>query len=200
MGGSGRVVEEALAARARGDAAWALQLLRLCERAGATGLDEDLALTMEALAATTSNPNGRAWLLQAAHERRVERTPLGAPTLSDDFIDGIPTTLLFEVMATRLLPEKALDVHQAVRFVLEDTGEIWTVTVRRGVAEVANGTPLPGTPEPVATVTTTAATWRRVALGQDEPVAAVAGRRIGVEGDTMALYGFLERFDRSLLP
>lgn len=199
MGGAARVQQAARQALESGDPAWALTLLRTCERAGEPGLDEPIAQALVALAARSDSPSARAWLLQAAHERRAPPSPLGLPTLTDEFIDGIPTALLFEVMATRLRPELSLDVHETVRFVLEEPSETWLVTVRRGVAEVVRGEPLPGTPEPVATVRTTAATWRRVALGQEDPVSAVAARRIQLEGDSMALHRFLGRFDRSLL-
>lgn len=199
MGGAERVRQEARRAMDQGDPAWALSLLRTCERAGEPGLDEPVAEALVALAAQSASPNARAWLLQAAHQRRAPTLPLGVPGLRDDFIDGIPTALLFEVMATRLRPDQALEVHETVRFILDDTGETWQVTVRRGVAEVVAGEPLPGTPAPVATVRTTAATWRRVALGQEDPVSAVAARRIQLEGDSMALHRFLGRFDRSLL-
>ena len=199
MGGAARVREAAAQALQAGDPSWALSLLRTCERAGEPGLDEEIAQALVALADRTGSPNARAWLLQAAHERRTPPTPLGLPTLTDEFIDAIPIALLFDVMSTRLKPEAALDTHESVRFELTDIDQVWHVTVRRGVAEVVAGEPLPGTPAPVATVRTTAPTWRRVALGQEDPVTAVAARHIQIDGDPMALHRFLGRFDRRLL-
>ena len=93
-----------------------------------------------------------------------------------------------------------MGVEESVVFHLEDPAADYVVTVRDGVAEVVAGAPLPGTPAPIAEVRTTAATWRRVALGQQTPVAAVASRAIQLDGDPMALVHFLDRFDRGLSP
>jgi len=216
MGGTATVVEAARKARAEGDATWALHLLRLVEDAGGgigsarvddagrtlsgPDLNEEIARTLEARARSVTNPNGRAWLLQDAHERREGSPSPRQPTLSDDFIDGIPVRLVFDVMATRLRPQDAMGVEESVVFHLEDPAADYVVTVRDGVAEVVAGAPLPGTPAPIAEVRTTAATWRRVALGQQTPVAAVASRAIQLDGDPMALVHFLDRFDRGLSP
>ena len=221
MGGTAAVVAAARRARTGGQAAWALHLLRLVEQAGGdvaiasvgadgtlrTGpdLNEEVARTLEAQAASVANPNGRAWLLQSAWDRRHGMHPAGQPHLSEDFIDQIPIPMIFQVMATRLRPADAMGIDESVVFHLSnpdrpDDDDDYVVTVRDGIAEVVVGAPLPGTPEPLAEVTTTPSTWRRVALGLVTPVSAVASRQIQLDGDPMALLHFLDRFDQGLFP
>jgi len=195
MGGPERVLEEARRAREMGEPRWALHLLVLLEDSG-SAQDLEVAATLEELAATVVNPNGRAYLLESAWERRHGFEPLGTPTYGDAFLAGLPLDLVFSVLPAKLRPEEALDVHEAVVFHFGDVDETWVVTVRRGVAEVVRGAPLPGTPEPVATVHTDAGTWRRLALDLEKPLAAIAAGRLRVDGDLLAFRRFMGRFER----
>jgi alkyl sulfatase BDS1-like metallo-beta-lactamase superfamily hydrolase len=171
---------------------WALHLLELLEEDG-LDVSEPQALAYEALAASVPNSNGRAYLLQAAAEARGARSDLGEPQLSEDFVQGIPLELIFEVLASRLDPSRAEGVHESVRFELGE--ETWTLTVRRGVCEVWLGDPLPGTPEPVARVIADSDLWRRIALQQRSAPEAVLSGELEVDEPT-ALLTFLARFDR----
>jgi alkyl sulfatase BDS1-like metallo-beta-lactamase superfamily hydrolase len=202
MGGAEAVLAMA---RAADDPRWAAHLLALLEDAGAAEpevLDPELARAYEAIAATVHNANGRNYLLEAAVERRGAARPGAAPELPDDFVDGLPLRMLFEVMASRLRADEALDVHESVVFELDDggTARSFVVTVRRGVAEVVEGAPLPGTPEPVARLATDAGTWRRLAVDREGAAAAIASGRLTIAGSPVALRRFLGRFDRGLAP
>lgn len=191
MGGGGEVLRMAREAE---DPRWALHLYGLI-----SGPEDEVAERLEQVAAQTSNTNGRGWLLQSAHELRNGRQGIGRPELSEDFVERIPLEQLFSVMALRLDPEGALEVHESVRWVfLDDEVPDVTVTIRRGVAEVRWGPPLPGTPEPVAVVETSARTWRQVALDVRTPADAVAAGDLGIEGSVPALLGFLSHFERGL--
>ena len=177
------------------DPRWSVHLLTLLEAHGEPVGDE-LATAYEGVAATVFNTNGRGYLLRAAHERRAGVEGLGEPTLSDDFVDAIPLDMLFDSLAVRLIPAKAMDVHESVVFQFPDVQ--YVLTVRRGVAELVQGTPLPGTPEPVATVVTDALTWKRVALQKETAVAAIADGGIVIEGSALGFAAFMSRFDRAL--
>jgi hypothetical protein len=100
-------------------------------------------------------------------------------------------------VASRLVPSDAQDVHESVVFDLGEDGR-WTVTQRHGVAEVVAGDPLPGTPAPIATVTTDGATWRQLSLQVITPLEAVAADRMAFDGG-LAFARFMDRFDRRLL-
>jgi len=207
LGGAGPVRAEAQAAAAAGDHRWALELYAMVEAARGqvsdaehpNDLDRLIADSLEALGAATANTNGRGYLLQSAIERRAGRVKAGKePTLSDDFAAGLPLEQIFATMASRLKTSEVMDRHDAVHFVFPDIGERFVITIRRGVAEVVRGEPLPGTPEPLATLTTDAQTWRRLALGLEQGKDALADGRLSIDGSSLGVLGFLNRFDKGL--
>jgi len=192
MGGVEAVTAAASAAAAEADHAWALELYALAEAASPErldrpdALDQQIATSLEALGATIANTNGRGYLLQSALERRA------------DFVASIPLPQIFGSMGTRLRPDETMDRHDSVHFVFTDTQERYVVTIRRGIAEVVAGDPLPGTPAPLATLTTDAMTWRKLALGIEEGADAIKDGRLAVDGSELGLLGFLNRFDKGL--
>lgn len=195
--GGGDAVRAAAATAA--DPRWALHLLGLLEDAGERGLNELIAEKYEVLARAEGNANARGYLLVAARERRAGASEgLPRPVLSDDFVEGLPLPMLFAVLASRLRPEDAAGVHESLRFELD--GDVFVVTIRHRVAEVVHGEPLPGTPPPVATLRTDARTWRRLSLELDGAAGALADGRLAIDGDPVALWRFLGRFDRGLAP
>ncbi len=209
MGGPQAVLDAALAARdaAQGpeaaEARWAVHLLSRL-RAGHESswpfdqdrLKRELASALEAVATGVHNTNGRAYLLQEAHElREGVRTP-ERPELDDGVLAGIPVDTFLQIMTVRLFPEKAIDVHEALAFDFSDVSRRFTVTVRRGVAELIEGEPLPGTPAPVATIHTDTLTWKRLATKQESAAAALAAGRMRVDGSKAGFLGFMRRFDR----
>ncbi len=66
------------------------------------------------------------------------------------------------------------------------------------MAEVVLGASLPGTPPPVATVTTDGETWHQISLKTLTPLQAIRDGRLKVDG-ALAFSQFISRFDRSLL-
>jgi alkyl sulfatase BDS1-like metallo-beta-lactamase superfamily hydrolase len=101
-------------------------------------------------------------------------------------------------MATRLIPEEAEGVYESVQVEFTDVDERYVLTIRNGVAEVIEGEPLPGTPEPVAIARTDSHTWRRLALGITSPAKAVATGKFKVEGSVLAFRKFTNRFRKDL--
>ncbi|MGH7856295.1 MAG: hypothetical protein ACREQY_03125, partial [Candidatus Binatia bacterium] len=89
---------------------------------------------------------------------------------------------------------KALDVHETVEFRFPEARQNFFVTVRRGVAELAEGEPLPGTPEPLAVAEVDPLAWRRIALDLESPARAVAAGRLKVSGDRIGFLRFTGRF------
>ena len=79
-----------------------------------------------------------------------------------------------------------------------DLEQPWTLTIRRGVLEVAEGAPLPETPEPVAILLTDSLTWKRLALGDLTPLVAVASGALQIQGSRSALIDFLDLFETRL--
>ena len=96
----------------------------------------------------------------------------------------------------RALAEDPGEVHESVEFVFTDSGERFVVTVRQGVAELVAGEALPGGPPPLARVLTDGPTWRRLALGIDRPLVALAEGRLRIDGDPAGFVAFLSRFEQ----
>ncbi len=202
MGGADRVIGEARVALAADDPQWALELLAIAEAAGpppelADELSALIATALQDRASAIANTNGRAYLLESAWERgNGGPADPEVPEVNDELVAAIPLDVLFAALGPRLIPGRAMDLHESVRFEFTG-GERWNITIRNGVAEVVSGEPLPGTPPPVATVRTDADTWRALALGRTTPVRALASGDLDVDG-LAAFRAFMDRFDRGL--
>lgn len=197
MGGPGAVLSEARTAREAGDPRWSAHLLGKLRDSGladAAALAPELAASYDALGHAVTNANGRAYLLESAHELLNGPPDPISVALDEAFVDAIPVALTFEVLPSLLKTGPSMAVHESVVFHFTDTGEHFVLTVRQGVAEVVTGDPLPDTPEPVSVVTTDAHTWRRVALGLMDQIEAVIQGKLAAT-DLVALAVFMERFD-----
>lgn len=201
MGGPAKVMEMADEALQADDLRWAVHLLaKLSDSGLATGdmgesLREKQARAYEKLASTLYNLNGRGYLLEAAHEIRHGIEKPAPARLDEGLVANIPLDAIFTIMATRLIGDKAMDVHETVYFVFPDEKKRFIVTVRKGIAEVVEGEPLPGTPEPVATLVTDALTYRKMATKLMSPVAALASGKIKVQGSWIRFLKWNSRFD-----
>jgi alkyl sulfatase BDS1-like metallo-beta-lactamase superfamily hydrolase len=202
MGGPEKVMEMADAALRGNDCRWAIHLLAKLADSGMAGpgMDESLkaklALAYEKLAATLDNLNGRGYLLEAAYEIRHGIEKPAPAKLDETVVANIPLEAIFTILTTRLRAEKAMDVHETVYFVFPDENKRFIVTVRHGIAEAVEGDPLPGTPEPVATLTTDALTYRKMAAKVLSPMRALASGKITVQGSWMRFLVWNRRFDR----
>ncbi|MCB9675328.1 MAG: MBL fold metallo-hydrolase [Alphaproteobacteria bacterium] len=182
------------------DPRWALELLELLEASGEQGLNTRFADAYEALAATTANTNGRAYLLVSARERRAGRVEgVGEPTLAEDFVEGLPIVQVMQSTAARLRPGAAQGVHETVVLAFTDHDPA-VLTVRNGVLEVVWGTPLPGTPEPLATAHVSTRAWKDLALQRRSAAGALADGSLGIEGSALGFRAFMDRFEQGLAP
>lgn len=197
MGGADKVWEQI---HSSDDPRWSAHLLSLLRDAQAEDLRPGgrwalaMAKALRESAQSVGNSNGRGYLLESALELERGAPPLPRPQRPEALLDQVPIEVFFQVMASRLLPEQSLEVHEAVHFSFTDTQQEVYVTLRRGVAEVALGEPLPGMPAPVAHLSTTTGLWRRLALRQISPVEALASGQFKLEGDQAAFYTFSQRF------
>jgi alkyl sulfatase BDS1-like metallo-beta-lactamase superfamily hydrolase len=187
-----------------GDARWAIHLLaklkdsRLTKGDTQERIDGTLADAYERLGGEIPNTNGRAYLLESSLERRQGPFTTSIPTPSDDLVSSIPLESIFSILATRLITEKAMDTNESVHFLFPDEERQFVVTVRNGIAEVVQGQPLPGSPEPVAVMQVDSGTYRRIALQQLNPVSAFASGDLKVKGSWIGFLKFMGRFQRGL--
>jgi alkyl sulfatase BDS1-like metallo-beta-lactamase superfamily hydrolase len=200
MGGPDKVMNEAEGALQADDAKWAIHLLAKLKDSGLFAdselLDDKLVLAYEALAARTHNLNGRGYLLQSAYELKhgVEK-PTDAK-LDPEMVQSLPLESIFSIMVTRLIPEKTMDVHESVCFIFPDEDKKIFFTIRYGIGEMSIDKPLPGTPEPVATLITSGKIYRKIAVENMNPALPLAKGELKIEGSWLKFVEFLGMFDR----
>ena len=96
---------------------------------------------------------------------------------------------IFNEMAIKLNPEKSIDVDKVAGFRFPDTGEAFTVHVRRGVAEVRSQFP----ENPDITLTVDSTVWKEVVTGFRNPAIALV-KDVDKEGGTLEIVKFLNLF------
>jgi alkyl sulfatase BDS1-like metallo-beta-lactamase superfamily hydrolase len=199
MGGVDKVLSLAEEARAKGEVRWAVHLLAKLRTSGLvkerTELKKSLARAYEALAAGVFNTNGRGYLLERAIELRHGLPSPRKVKLLPAMVRAIPLSHIFRIMPTKLVPAEAMDVKECVVFNFPDEKKRFFLTVRRGVCEVSEDQPLPGTPEPLGSITMDANDYRRMALKLEGPISLYAKGKISVDGKWLKVVAFLRRFD-----
>ena len=117
---------------------------------------------------------------------------------SERLVARIPLENIFFVLGSKLMPEKSMDVHESMQFVFPDEDKRFTITVRRGIAEVVGGgEPLPGTPDPLAVLTFDSLDFRKMIFKLTSPAALWGSGKISVQGSWVDALRFLRRFDTS---
>jgi alkyl sulfatase BDS1-like metallo-beta-lactamase superfamily hydrolase len=203
LGGVDKVMSLADEAAEGGDLRWAIHLLAKLEDSGlsrgvaASRLTEKLALCYESLTEGIYNTNGRAYLLQTAVELRRGDSEMERAVPPEGLVARIPLEHIFFILGSKLIPEKSMDVHEAMQFVFTDVDRRFTITIRRGIAEVVEGDPLPGTPDPVAVLTFDSLDFRKMIFKMANPAGLWAKGRITAEGSWIDALKFLGRFDTS---
>jgi alkyl sulfatase BDS1-like metallo-beta-lactamase superfamily hydrolase len=102
----------------------------------------------------------------------------------------IPLDGMFKSMAVRLNPLKSAEVDMVAGFRFSDTGEVYTVHVRQGVAEVQSRYP----ENPDVSVTVNSLIWKEVATGLRNPAVALF-KDMKKEGGFLKLIKFLALFN-----
>ena len=184
MGGADAVLAAAETALTDGDHRWAAHLLgklRDGQLLASDILNPRLAKAYRAIGKAQANTNGRAYLLEMARglEQGFEIPP--RPKVDDAFLAALPVAMIFDAMPAALKADEALLVESVLRVQLTDTGTQWTVNIRRGVAEIIEGEPLPETPAPDVTLTCTSFVWKGLALDRIDAVVALTTGELEVD-------------------
>lgn len=132
----GKSLQDAVA---QADWQWALELsdhvLQLLPEDGDAKSARVKALT--ALGEAESNPNARHYYLMTALELREGRKlPDQVAKPAPQMLKQMPLTAFFTGLSVNLHAEDTLDLNQKVGFEFTDTGEKYTLWVRRGVTEL----------------------------------------------------------------
>jgi alkyl sulfatase BDS1-like metallo-beta-lactamase superfamily hydrolase len=194
IGGSARALEIAAQALADGDERWAATLagnVVFAEPDNATARDLQAA-AFEQLGYQTENATWRNAYLTGASELRDGVSPEGLRAQAPDIVRALQTGQLFDAMATRLNAERAAQNNLIVAWNFTDIDEQWTLRVTNGALSTVAGKLAP---DAQATVTTTRATLNSLILQEIDAIEAFGSGAISVEGDPMALAGFLGLLD-----
>ena len=195
LAGSGRTLaQEAERALAAGDLQWAAEIADHARRLAPDDVAPRTtqARALAALAERQTSANARNYLLTAAAElsgdvRILPRDPAATPP---DLLHGFPIDAFMRGMPVRLKAEQALDLERTLGFEFTDLGRQWTVTVRRGVAEVREGRP----ERAAARLAIASDRWKEVAAGTRSLPVMLATGDARIEGSlidfvtTLALF------------
>jgi len=190
-GGEAALRQETQKAVDAGDHQWALeladQLIRINpEDKVARALK---AKALNALAGKQIASTARNYYLTQALEVENKLEIENPKTDYPEIAHSIPLDVIFKSMAVRLDPDKCRDLDMVAGFRFPDTGEAYTVHVRRGIAEVQ-----PRFPEnPEIVVTVDSSIWKEIAAGQRNPALALV-KDMKKEGGTIKLVKFLGLF------
>lgn len=180
-GGVEQLLQAAEEALAGGEYQWAAELadmLLAVDPQSPAALEVKIQALFK-LGEATANTNARGYYFTQAMELSNRLKPAGSLKVDAAMARQIPLEKLFENMAVRLDPVASADIVMTVAFRMTDTGETYTVAVRRGIAEIRPG--FSAEPDLVLIVEETH--WKELALGVSSPLAALATGRLKVEGN-----------------
>ncbi|RPJ81023.1 MAG: MBL fold metallo-hydrolase [Deltaproteobacteria bacterium] len=192
-GGESRLLENAALACRQGEYQWALEI---CDHVlhldtGNQQAKEIKADALTALGEKQIASTARNYYLTQALGLKGDITSAQRKTKEIELVHSIPLAAIFNGMAVRLDPVKSADVDQVVGFRFPDTGEAYTLHVRKGVVELQ-----PWFPEnPDIAVTVDAVVWKEIAAKIRNPAMALLKGDIAIEGGTFDLVGFLRLFE-----
>ncbi len=192
-GGFDELLKNARTASKAADHQWALiladHLLVLEPKNEAAAIIRMTALSN--LGQEEISANGRNYYLTQAMEQsgfeipklNSEKTPLRT-------LQEFPIRKYMEAMPVALVAENALDNDFNVGFRFTDTGDEFTIHIRRGVAELIDEFP----DDSVASITTDSLVWKQILAKQRNPAVALASGDVNVEGSLLELVSFLGLF------
>ncbi|ASI91651.1 alkyl/aryl-sulfatase [Vibrio mediterranei] len=139
FGGEDVVIEKALDYYQQGDYAFTVQLLNNIESYNKDNKKANylMADAFEQLGFQEETALNRNWYLTAAKELRNDNLlPQVVNSAGPDVIKAIPSDLMMDVFATRIVPQKSLDAGR-IAFDFELNGESFGVEVENGVMNSA---------------------------------------------------------------
>lgn len=136
------------------------------------------------------NANARHYYLTEAREMRDRFVAESRIRPNPQMIQGLPLAFFFDRMAVNLDPKASADVDQRVGIRFTDTGEAFTIHVRRGVAEIT-----PRFADALDMVVhADSFRWKEMAAKLRSPVTALAGFDYP-KGNAVAFARFLRLFE-----
>lgn len=198
MGGREAVFKAAKKAFEANEHQWAAELLTHLIRVNnndreARKLKAD---SLRQLAYKTENINWRNWYITSAREldgslNKAASTAVLSSLAAPDILKALPVVKFFESMTVRLDPVKSADANVTMAFRFTDTGNVYAVEVRRGIAQVHETLPA----KVDATLLLTTPQLHRVMARQTTFAQMLQAGEIKAEGNVATLARFNSLFD-----
>lgn len=190
-GGIDRLRDAARRALDSGDLQWALELsgkILLLDPKDEIAKDIRVqALTR--LGESAPNPNARHYYLTCAAELGQGLVIKEEAKPTPEMVHAIPMDRFFNALAVNLDPEKCKDIVMTVVFVFPDTGEAYTIHLRRGVAEIRPRLD----PKPDITVKIDSDIWKEMLAKMRNPLITIT-THADVKGGRIKFLKFLSYF------
>jgi alkyl sulfatase BDS1-like metallo-beta-lactamase superfamily hydrolase len=193
MGGAKAALKIAQAGFDAGDYRWSAEVASRIVFANKDDAParELLARSFEQLGYQAEGMLWRNMYLTGAQEARVTPTAPPFSTLSPDFIAATETSQLFELLAIRIDPARAVGKDIAVAFVFPERKERTRITLRNAVMVQETGVD-----DPVqATVTMPRAAFLGMLFAGRPPIELIQSGVMKIEGDVIALQALTSSFD-----
>jgi alkyl sulfatase BDS1-like metallo-beta-lactamase superfamily hydrolase len=185
------LIDHAKQAVAKKDYQWALVL---CDQLLRINPESDVVRELKAVALSSLGSNQTAatarhyYLTQALEVEN--KLHIGMMKIKDkEMVHNVTMEGIFDGMAVNLDPEKSADVDVIAGFRFPDTGQAYTVHVRRGVAEIQPKFP----DNPDISLTVDSNVWKEVVTGFRNPAVALV-KDVDKEGGTLKIIKFLNLF------
>jgi alkyl sulfatase BDS1-like metallo-beta-lactamase superfamily hydrolase len=191
-GGEARLLDHAQRYLEKGNAQAALELSGHAIRLN-PGNSEARAIRIRALTLLgerEENANARHYYLTEALEMRDRFVAKTRINPNPQMVRALPLPFFFDQMAVNLDPKASADMDKRVGMRFSDTGEAFTIHVRRGVAEIASG--LFGDHDII--VEADSIKWKEMLGKIRSPVTALAGFTYP-KGNAVAFALFLKLFE-----
>ena len=194
MGGEKAVIEKAKQDFANGDYRWVAEVMKHVVFANPKSEAGKalLADSYEQLGYQAESGPWRSVYLQGAYELR-NGTPAsgGTNTASPDIIKNMPPEMLFDYLAVRLLPEKAMGKDYTINIDFTDLDEQYTLYIENSVLNHTRKL----SEEPDVSLTLTKATLDEVQLGMITLEQAIADGQIKLKGNKDVFKDFVGMLD-----
>ncbi len=194
-GGFENLVAEADKAMENGEFQWAAELsdmILAVDPDSEEGRELKVAALMK-LGEESYNINSRHYYFTQALELAGQITLSPEVEVEAGAAHAIPIKEIFKAMTASLDPIAAADVETSAEFNITDTGEVYTIIVRRGVAELRYR----GYEDADVVVRVAENTWKELAAGVTSPALALASGKLKVDDlRVIALNQFIDLFDR----
>ena len=190
-GGQNQLWDKAVSASQNKEYQWALELADYLKKLSPDDpkINDLRSECLIALGEKQSNPNARNYYLSQALETKGELAKIDGER-SLEMIHQVPLEAMFNSMSVRLVPEKSVDFDKKTVFKFTDTGENWTVHIRRGVAEIQSF----ALENPDLTISTTSIIWKEIVAKVRNAKFAIAKGDLSIEGGMGAFGEFMGMF------